>query len=98
MPGSLEGDAVRIAVHGTSRSGMTSAARALAEAIEAPLLELDAVRHQPGWKVLPDEDLRPLVADAAAGERWVIDGNYEVVRALVTVGRRTSCGSTCRGG
>ena len=78
-----ENAVVRVAVHGTSGSGKTTAARAIAETIEAPLLELDAVRHQPGWAVLPDEDFRSLVADAAAAERWVIDGNYEVVRTVV---------------
>lgn len=43
-------------------------------------MELDAIYHQRGWVPTPDHQFRARVADLAAGERWVIDGNYSAVR------------------
>src|SRR6185312_1551754 len=48
----------------------------LARLLDADLLELDSVFHQPGWMPLAREEFRRRVAAAVAGERWVIDGNY----------------------
>ena len=73
----------RIAVVGNSGSGKSTLARRVAGAIDAPHVELDAIYHQPGWQPLPEEEFRDRVRAAAAGERWVIDGNYSVVRDLV---------------
>ena len=61
---------------GTSGSGKSTLSRALAAALGTEFLELDSVFHQPGWVPLPREEFRRRVAAAAAGERWVIDGNY----------------------
>lgn len=58
-------------------------AAALASRLGVPCLELDAVFHQPGWTELPADDFRARVADAAAGDAWVIDGNYRAVQDLV---------------
>jgi adenylate kinase family enzyme len=66
----------RISVIGSSGSGKTTVARALAERLAIPYLELDAVFHQPGWVARPDEEFRSIVSDFAEGDRWVIDGNY----------------------
>lgn len=66
----------RISVVGSSASGKTTIARALEARLGLPRLELDAVFHQPGWQAKPDEDFRAEVAAFAAGDRWVIDGNY----------------------
>ncbi len=66
----------RISVIGSSGSGKTTVARALAERLAIPYLELDAVFHQPGWVARPDEEFRSIVFDFAKGDRWVIDGNY----------------------
>jgi adenylate kinase family enzyme len=66
----------RISVVGSSASGKTAMARALSERLDLPRLELDAVFHQPGWQPKPDDDFRAEVAAFAAGDHWVIDGNY----------------------
>jgi adenylate kinase family enzyme len=66
----------RISVVGSSGSGKSTVARALAEALSLPLLELDSVFHQPGWTPLPDDEFRHRVRDFAQQEGWVIDGNY----------------------
>lgn len=66
----------RVAVIGSSGSGKTTMARALAERLDLPHLELDSVFHQPGWTPKPDHEFQAEVAAFAATDRWVIDGNY----------------------
>jgi adenylate kinase family enzyme len=73
----------RISVIGTSGSGKTTLARHLAEQLDLPHLELDAVFHQPGWTGLPDEDFQATVRQFCAGDRWVVCGKYSQVRELV---------------
>jgi adenylate kinase family enzyme len=68
---------------GCSGSGKTTLARALAAASGAPHVELDAIYHQPGWTPLSDEEFRRRVAEAVGADRWVVDGNYSVVRDIV---------------
>ena len=73
----------RASVVGTSGVGKSTVSRELARRLGASWLELDSVYHQAGWTPLDPEEFRARVAAAAAGERWVIDGGYSVVRDLV---------------
>jgi adenylate kinase family enzyme len=73
----------RVSVVGTSGSGKSTVASALAVALDADFLELDSVNHQADWVPLPTPEFRERVAAVVAGERWVIDGNYSQVRDLV---------------
>lgn len=73
----------RVAVLGPSGAGKSTLAAALAERLDLPWLELDGVFHQPGWTALPDAEFRRRVGDVVAGDRWVVDGNYSIVRDLV---------------
>ena len=68
---------------GTSGSGKSTLARELAGILKVPYLELDGVYHQPGWTPLPVEEFRARVADFAACDGWVTDGNYSVVQGLI---------------
>ncbi len=73
----------RVSVVGTSGSGKTTFAAALADRLGVPHIELDATYHQPGWVPLPENDFREAVTTAVAGDSWVIDGNYAVARPIV---------------
>jgi adenylate kinase family enzyme len=73
----------RVSVVGNSGSGKSTLARELAAVIGATHLELDGVFHQPGWAPLDADEFRRVVAAAAAGDRWVMDGNYSAVRPIV---------------
>jgi adenylate kinase family enzyme len=69
----------RIAVKGTSGSGKTTFAAALARRLGLPHIELDALHHGPNWTEASAEELTARVRRAigAAPAGWVIDGNYE---------------------
>jgi adenylate kinase family enzyme len=54
-------------------------ARALAERLQVPLVELDALMHQPGWVPKPDVDFTHEVDQVTAQDNWVVDGNYKQV-------------------
>jgi adenylate kinase family enzyme len=73
----------RVSVIGTSGAGKSTLAFSLARELGAPVCELDSVFHQAGWVPLPAEEFRSRVGVVAAGERWVIDGNYSAVRPIV---------------
>ncbi len=68
---------------GCSGSGKTTLARALARALHAPNIELDAIFHQPGWTPLDDDTFKARVTEVTEAVRWVVDGNYSTVRDIV---------------
>ncbi len=68
---------------GNSGSGKTTLARALAEALDIPHLELDSVFHQPGWQPLDNAVFAERVDTFTSAPRWVVDGNYSAVRDIV---------------
>ena len=61
---------------GSTGSGKTTFARALAQLLGVPHIELDALFWQPGWVMTDPDELREKVAAAIACEGWVVDGNY----------------------
>jgi adenylate kinase family enzyme len=73
----------RVSVVGNSGSGKSTLARELASLLGVPHVELDGLFHQPGWVPLPEDEFRRVVAAAAAGGGWVMDGNYSAVRPIV---------------
>lgn len=59
-----------------SGNGKTTLGRRLAERLQLPFVELDALVHGPNWAEVSDEDVRNRLAPVLAGDAWVIDGNY----------------------
>ena len=82
----------KVCVVGTTASGKTTVARELAERLQVPHVELDALHHGPNWTEAGAEELCERVGDALRGlDGWVVDGNYDgkigdlVVRQADTV-------------
>ena len=77
---------MRIAIVGTTGSGKTTLAKALATQLALAYIELDAVNWQAGWRDLsradPDDFVRRVSLEIA-GDSWVLDGGYSLVRDLV---------------
>jgi adenylate kinase family enzyme len=59
-----------------SGNGKTTLGRRLADRLEVPFIELDALVHGPGWVETPDDVLRAQVEPIVAADGWVIDGTY----------------------
>jgi len=74
---------LRINVIGTTGSGKTTVAHAVAERLGLPRIELDALFWKPNWGETPDQEFLPRVDEATRGDRWVIDGNYSRTRPIV---------------
>jgi adenylate kinase family enzyme len=73
----------RVAVVGTSGAGKSTLARALADELAAPHIELDSIYWGPNWTPIPEPDLRQTIDGLTSQSRWVCDGNYSIVRDLV---------------
>jgi adenylate kinase family enzyme len=71
----------RVLVAGTSGAGKTTLARAVAEVLGCPHVELDALHHGPGWTKRPEfeDDVRCF----AAGPTWAGEWQYAAVRDLL---------------
>jgi adenylate kinase family enzyme len=65
-----------VVIASASGNGKTTLGRELAERLDVPFLELDALVHGPGWVETPDAELRELVEPVLARDGWVIDGSY----------------------
>ncbi len=60
---------------GTSGSGKSFVARAIANRCGLEYIDNDAIIWRPNWQETPREERPALFDRATAGERWVIDGN-----------------------
>jgi len=67
----------RISVVGSSGAGKSTLARALAQRLAVPFVELDSFMHQPGWVQRPDDEFLEEVDKATSQPGWVVDGNYK---------------------
>ncbi len=73
----------RLVVLGTTGSGKTTLAAALAECLNLVHIELDALHWEEGWVEAPDGVFRARVVEALRAPAWVADGNYRTVRPLI---------------
>jgi adenylate kinase family enzyme len=73
----------RIAIFGGSGSGKTTFARRLGKCLRSPVYHLDDIFHGPNWEEMEDHKFKSEVSAIVQDERWIIDGNYTVVRPVV---------------
>jgi adenylate kinase family enzyme len=73
----------RICVVGTTGSGKSTMAEALAQRLHIPHVELDAIHWEPGWKEADRESTRARVRVISLNDSWVIDGNYGFLRDIL---------------
>lgn len=66
----------RVLLIGCSGSGKTTLSRAIAGQTGLPAVSLDAHYFGPGWKEPPVAVWRERVAQLAAADTWLMDGNY----------------------
>jgi len=73
----------RVVVIGTTSSGKSTLAEQLADRLDMHFIELDALHWEPNWQEAPLQIFRARVEAATQSARWVVAGNYHVVRDLV---------------
>ena len=66
----------RIVILGNSGAGKSTLARKLGARLALPVIHLDVLFYEPGWKAGDSEHFRQQVAEALAGEAWIVDGNF----------------------
>lgn len=73
----------RLVVIGTTSSGKSTLAEKIAKRFDLRFIELDALHWEPNWQEAPLDVFRERVTKATQAERWIVAGNYSVVRDLV---------------
>lgn len=73
----------RFLVVGTSGSGKTTCARAIAKKLNIPHVEVDAYFHMEGWAPANPASFKSNVLQHTSGKCWVVDGNYITVQNLI---------------
>ena len=68
---------------GCSGSGKSTWAARIADRCQLPHFELDATFHQAGWTSLTPSEMLARTREYAAGDAWVIDGNYSSTRPVL---------------
>ncbi|UYV14750.1 AAA family ATPase [Porphyrobacter sp. ULC335] len=66
----------RVLIIGPCGSGKSTLARELAPLMGLPLIHMDQLGWQAGWIETEKAELHARLAEAVAGERWLIEGNY----------------------
>ena len=77
----------RIIVVGCQGSGKTSLALKLGRKLALPVVHGDVLYFLPGWKPSDKADFRVRVADAIAGEHWIVDGSFSELAFDLTLAR-----------
>ena len=67
----------RIIIIGCGGSGKSTLARQLGEKLDLPVIHLDKLFWRPGWVNVTREEFDRLHREALAGEKWIIDGNFD---------------------
>ena len=72
-----------VVVIGVTSSGKSTLAEMLAQRFDMCYIELDALHWEPNWQAAPLDVFRARVERATEAEKWIVAGNYHVVRDLV---------------
>ena len=72
----MAAEAKRWLIVGGSGSGKSTFARLLGDRLGLPVVHLDRHFWNTAWTQTPDDEWDRIVADLAAGDEWVMDGNY----------------------
>ena len=73
----------RAVVIGVTSSGKSTLAEKLAKRFGLWYIELDALYWEPNWQGAPLKVFRTRVEKAIQAEKWIVAGNYHVVRDLI---------------
>lgn len=73
----------RAIVVGVTSSGKSTLAEQLASRFDLNYIELDALHWEPDWQGAPLDVFRARVGKATQAERWIVAGNYRIVRDLI---------------
>jgi adenylate kinase family enzyme len=73
----------RIVVLGVTSSGKSTLAENLANRFDLGCVDLDALHWEPNWQEAPLDVFRARVEKAIQADKWVIAGNYHIVRDLI---------------
>lgn len=73
----------RAVVIGVTSSGKSTLAENIAKRFGHNFIELDALHWEPNWQGAPLEVFRARVEEATQAEKWIVAGNYHVVRDLI---------------
>jgi adenylate kinase family enzyme len=73
----------RIVVVGTTGSGKSTLACQIADRLQMPFVELDALYWDADWTPVDPDVFQARVEMATSGPRWSVAGNYSVVRKII---------------
>jgi len=73
----------RVVVVGVTSSGKSTLAEKLARRFGLNYVELDALSWEPNWHAAPLVVFRARVENATQAKKWIVAGNYHVVRDLI---------------
>jgi adenylate kinase family enzyme len=66
----------RVAILGPGGAGKSELAANVSRLTGLPVVHLDVLFWRPEWTPAPREEARRALAQAIAGERWILDGNF----------------------
>jgi adenylate kinase family enzyme len=69
-------DLSRVNVIGTSGCGKSTFSKSLAGILRVPYVQIDQIFWKPDWQEPTNEEFFPKLESAIAGDKWVLDGNY----------------------
>ena len=72
----------RVVIVGRSGSGKSRLARRLGRQLRLPVIHLDQLYWEPGWREPDIAEFRARVAAAIAGNGWISDGSYALTTSI----------------